>query len=74
MPPRQAQLTGITQINFGSDTDRFTFRIGVQNLFDKDPPLVGADAGATDVNAANTFPTVYDSLGRTFFAGVTAKF
>ena len=54
--------------------DEFTFRLGVQNLFDKDPPLVGASAGATDVNAANTFPTVYDSLGRTFFAGVTAKF
>ena len=53
--------------------DRFTFRLGVENLFDKDPPLVGADAGGTAYNSANTFPTVYDALGTTFFASVTAK-
>lgn len=54
--------------------ESFTFRLGVENIFDKDPPLVGASAGSTTYNAANTFPTVYDTLGTTFFAGVTAKF
>jgi len=54
--------------------DRFTFRVGVQNLLDKQPPVVGAEAGGTAYNAANTFPTVYDVLGATLFAGITAKF
>ncbi|SCW79999.1 TonB-dependent Receptor Plug Domain [Sphingobium faniae] len=53
---------------------RFTLRLGVENLFDKQPPVVGAEAGSTTHNAANTFPTVYDALGRQFFAGITAKF
>lgn len=57
------------------DIDKnFTLRLGVENLFDKDPPIVGSDAGGTAYNSANTFPTVYDAIGRTFFASVTAKF
>ncbi len=54
--------------------DQFTFRVGAENILDKQPPLVGADAGGTAYNAANTFPTVYDPLGATLFFGVTAKF
>ncbi|MEJ7926434.1 TonB-dependent receptor [Sphingobium sp. AN641] len=54
--------------------ESLTFRIGVENMFDKQPPVVGSEAGSTTHNAANTFPTVYDALGRQFFAGVTAKF
>lgn len=54
--------------------ENFTFRLGVQNAFDKQPPIVGSAAGGTAYNAANTFPTVYDVLGRTFFAGITAKY
>lgn len=54
--------------------ERFTLRLGVENLFDKDPPLVGAAAGGTAFNAGNTFPSVYDPLGLTLFAGVSAKF
>jgi outer membrane receptor protein involved in Fe transport len=55
-------------------SDRFTFRLGVQNLLDKQPPIVGSDAGGTAYNSANTFPTVYDALGATVFAGFTANF
>lgn len=54
--------------------ENYTFRLGVQNAFDKQPPVVGSAAGGTRYNAANTFPTVYDVLGRTFFAGITAKY
>lgn len=53
--------------------DKYTFRVGVQNLFDKKPPLVGDTVG-TDANAGSTFPTVYDVLGQTVFASVSAKF
>jgi len=52
--------------------DSTQLRIGVNNLFDKDPPLsssVGVGAGN-----GNTFPQVFDSLGRFVFAGVNVSF
>jgi outer membrane receptor protein involved in Fe transport len=58
----------------------FTVRGGINNLFDNDPPIVGSNAGAFPAVAGppygngNTFPQVYDTLGRTLFLGVTAKF
>jgi iron complex outermembrane recepter protein len=42
---------------------------GLQNIFDKDPPIVGSSSPS-----ANTFAATYDVLGRQFFFGVTAKF
>jgi iron complex outermembrane recepter protein len=61
--------------------DSYTFRLGVQNLLDNDPPIIGAN-GASAVNNActavfcsgNTFPNVYDSMGRYIYAGVTLNF
>jgi iron complex outermembrane receptor protein len=53
---------------------QFGLRLGIENMFDKDPPNVGGTAGGTAYNSANTFPGVYDALGRTFFAGASVKF
>ena len=51
-------------------------RFGVTNLFDKDPPIV--DNFNLGINSqygnANTFPSLYSTLGRTLFAGITGKF
>ncbi len=46
-------------------------RMGVNNLFDKDPPLVTSEITAGGAN--NTFE-VYDTLGRQVFLAFTAKF
>lgn len=54
--------------------EQFQFRLGVDNLFDKKPPIVGAEYGGTAQNSGNTFPATYDSLGRFFTAGVNVKF
>jgi outer membrane receptor protein involved in Fe transport len=55
--------------------DRYTFRVGVNNVFDKQPPLVGSSAGGNSIYFnGNTYPTVYDALGRFAFLGVTADF
>ncbi len=51
----------------------YTFRLGVSNLFNINPPIVGGSAGSSGSNSANTFPNVYDALGRTFFAGISLK-
>ena len=57
--------------------DRYVFRAGINNLFDKDPPLVDSSAFGVSAPAggnANTYPGVYDSLGRTIFIGVTVDY
>ena len=53
--------------------DRYTLRLGVLNIFDKDPPIVGDTTGAT-ASGGSTFPNTYDVLGRSVFAGATIKF
>ncbi|MGI8839372.1 MAG: TonB-dependent receptor domain-containing protein [Caulobacteraceae bacterium] len=52
---------------------RLELRAGVNNLFDIDPPVVGIDVvGPFPVTNGNTYPGLYDSLGRFAFLGLTA--
>ncbi|MFN7220983.1 MAG: TonB-dependent receptor domain-containing protein [Burkholderiales bacterium] len=53
-------------------TKKITLRAGINNLLDKDPPLSGL-VGAGFGNG-NTYPQVYDALGRRVFFNVTARF
>lgn len=53
--------------------DKLGFRVGIQNAFDKKSPIVGDTVGI-QYNAGSTFPNVYDVLGRTFFASISATF
>jgi outer membrane receptor protein involved in Fe transport len=54
--------------------DKITFRAGVNNILAKDPPIVGSSYTPLPFGNGNTFPNVYDSLGRQIFVGVTADF
>lgn len=47
-------------------------QFGINNLFDKEPPVI-TDVPAGEGNG-NTFPGVYDALGRYIYAGVTVTF
>jgi outer membrane receptor protein involved in Fe transport len=52
-----------------------TFRIGVNNIFDKSPPVIGSEGLAQGVQAqANTYPQLYDPLGRYMFVATSIKF
>jgi iron complex outermembrane recepter protein len=51
--------------------DTVTIRAGVNNILDNDPQLT-LSTGTT--GNGNTFPQLYDSLGRYFFFGITANF
>jgi outer membrane receptor protein involved in Fe transport len=51
-------------------TSKVQLRVGVQNAFDKKPPIVGDTVGDV-TNFGSTYPQVYDVIGRTFFAGVS---
>lgn len=46
----------------------------VNNVADKDPPVVGSNIGSTGANSGNTFPQFYDTLGRYYTLGLTVKF
>jgi outer membrane receptor protein involved in Fe transport len=61
--------------------DHYNFRLGVNNILDREPPIIGANGTSTVINACpgtvcsgNTFPNVYDAMGRYIFAGVTLDF
>jgi iron complex outermembrane receptor protein len=51
-----------------------TSRLGINNVTDKDPPLFGASNCRGAFCNGNTFPQVYDTLGRYVFVGLTADF
>ena len=50
-------------------TDHFTLSMGVNNLFDKKPQQLGGNA-----EQANTYPSVYDVLGRDYFVAAQLRF
>jgi len=54
--------------------DKMTFRVGVNNVFDKDPPIIGGSNLPGVVGNGNTFPQVYDALGRFIFGQLTVQF
>jgi outer membrane receptor protein involved in Fe transport len=54
--------------------DHLTITLAVQNLLDKDPPLVGGEAASTTFNSGNTFPSTYDALGRRYVASARIRF
>lgn len=55
-----------------------TLRFGISNVGGQNPPIVSSGApnaiSSPPFGNGNTFPGVYDSLGRVLFAGVTADF
>ena len=54
--------------------DKITLRVGVNNVFDKDPPVIGSTNLPSTAGNGNTFPQVYDALGRFIFGQVIAQF
>jgi outer membrane receptor protein involved in Fe transport len=54
--------------------DRYNFRLGANNIFDRQPPVVGGEVSNASFGSGNTFPQFYDAMGRYVFAGVTVDF
>jgi outer membrane cobalamin receptor len=68
-------LSARSYIDLGASyliASKVTMRVGVNNLFDKDPPLVDLDYLPAVFGNGNTFPQVYDTLGRYIFISLTA--
>ena len=57
--------------------DGLTARVGVNNVLDTNAPIVDSNvfpASGPPYGNGNTFPGLYDALGREFFFGITADF
>jgi outer membrane receptor protein involved in Fe transport len=49
-------------------------RAGVNNIFDLEPPILGTSVLPLPAGNGNTFPGVYDGLGRLVFVSATIKY
>ncbi len=54
--------------------DKASFRMGVNNVTDKNPPIVASQYLPQVYGSGNTFPQVYDYAGRYIFAGISLDF
>jgi outer membrane receptor protein involved in Fe transport len=69
-----AHMSSVSYIDLSGIWDvgrALTLRAGVNNLLDKDPPIVSNVV--TGTGQPNSLPT-YDLLGRVIFANLTLKF
>ena len=55
-------------------TSKFNLRLGANNVFDSEPPVAGGQVIPAGFGNGNTYPQVYDAMGRFLFAGVTVDF
>lgn len=52
--------------------DRMTFRLGANNILDREPPIVSQSAAPISAfGNGNTYPGLYDASGRYLFVGVS---
>ena len=46
----------------------------VSNITNEDPPILGNETGSTSFNSGNTFPSLFDTLGRTYSVNLKVTF
>lgn len=63
------------QLRLNLDAEkRFSFYVNVNNVFDKQPPFLPGSPFAASITGTETQADVYDPVGRSFIAGVRARF
>jgi iron complex outermembrane receptor protein len=67
-----ARLYHSLSVRYGSDD--WDLLVGVDNLFDKDPPNISTGVGSTRYGNTPAFATQYDWFGRSLFARMTYRF
>jgi iron complex outermembrane recepter protein len=77
--PGQAQIPGYNYIDLSASANPWstlTVRMGVNNIADKDPPLVLGGAAGCNANQCNgnSWTGTYDMLGRYLYVNVGMKF
>lgn len=83
-PVEQEQLVDINEVGDAfyhdiqlryavGEEERFQFYVGVDNLFDRDPPNIPTGF-VSSITGTETAADVYDVYGRRFYAGVQVRF
>jgi outer membrane receptor protein involved in Fe transport len=77
-PPPDAHIASISYLDLrvAYTLDKVTARLGVNNVLDKDPPIIDTvNSGGNQIFAeSNTFPGMYDNGGRYLFLNLTVDF
>jgi outer membrane receptor protein involved in Fe transport len=72
---RSVDSQNYLDLNLGysyKDWGRFSFL--VRNITDEDPPILGNETGSTSFNSGNTFPSLFDTMGRTYSVNLKVTF
>lgn len=78
--PGDAHVQAFNYFDFSGQykfQNRYTVRAGINNIFDRTPPIVDSTSfpvSGPPFGNGNTWPQGYDPLGRVFFVGLTADF
>jgi len=67
--PEYSTIKATSYIDVKADwnvTKNMKVSLGIANLFDKKPPIVGSTIATTGTNSGNTFPQWYDVVGRAY--------
>ncbi len=56
-------------VSFRTWDERINVSLGIDNLLDEEPPIVGDGAGDTSSNSGGTFPSNYDVIGAAYTIG-----
>jgi iron complex outermembrane recepter protein len=71
------QIPGFNYLDLGASyqvAKQVTVRVGVNNVLDKDPPVIALSYLPGVLGNGNTFPQVYDAMGRYMFLNLTLDF
>ncbi len=55
-------------------TEKINMRLGINNILDKDPPIISQSSLTATIGNGNTIVGTYDYLGRRIFLNLTADF
>jgi iron complex outermembrane recepter protein len=75
--PQFSRIPNFEYFDLAADwqaTQMLRVNFTINNLMNKQPPIVGSTIGSTAYNSGNTFPSFYDTVGRYFTLAVALHF
>ena len=72
---RSVSAQNYFDLSFGYNfMDNARVAVLIKNVADEDPPILGNNTGSTAFNSGNTFPSLFDSMGRTYNLNLKLSF
>lgn len=72
---QQVDAQNYYDLTFGAQmTDNVYFSALITNIANTEPPILGNETGSTSFNSGNTFPSIYDTLGRVYAVSLKLSF